>query len=243
MIREEFKPYFDGTGLLAPQPNPGMIGSDNGTMFLSEYMVILKQHLLLTADDVAYYHEKISACINEDGTLNRVVKPHVASQEGPDDYLGVLNGCKQLGITDIPRKFLKSIILHYGFLNNVESGGHSKESFLIRQPQLLGAMIVASFPDKTLTHFLVRLLGFPFIAFAALSIAVSCIGVNTGEADPRRLSWHLLQITKDLSLLCNLASKLWYRRLFKHYGSAGMKAVSAIYYGKESPHAKYWEND
>lgn len=242
MIRDEFKPYFDGTGLLAPHPNPGMIGSDNGPMFLSEFMIMLKQHGELSALDIAYYHEKISSCMNDDGTLNRVVRPNRASQEGPDDYLGVLNGCKQLGITDLPRRMLLAMFCYLGFLNNVNPGHKTVESFLARQPQLIAAMVAASFPLWTIKHTLIRLLFFPLFAYSALVIAISCIGVPITESDPRRLGWHLLQITKDLSLLCNLASKLWYRRLFKHYGSAGMKAVAAIYYGKESPHAKYWEN-
>lgn len=242
MIRQDFLPYFDGTGLLSPQPNPGLVGSDNGVMFLSEYVSMLKKHGELTEQDVKEYREKIFSCINPDGTLNRVRLPYKASQEGPDDYLGVMNGCKQLGITDIPRMFLKSIILHYGFLNNVEEGGHSRESFLIRQPQLVGAMIASSFPSNNPLHVLARLIGSPFLAFAALSIAVSCINAPTSDTDARRLSWHLVQITQDVSFLCKLASQLWYNRLYKDYGDAGMQAVASIYYQPQgnNPYAKYW---
>jgi hypothetical protein len=242
MIRDDFKPYFDGTGLLAPQPNPGLIGSDNGPMFLSEYYIMLKRLGELTEQDKKDYHSKISYCLNANWTLNRVMYPHKASQEGPDDYLGVLNGCKQLGITDIPRMILFAFIRYFGFLNNVEMGKCSKESFFLRQPQLVAAMVAASFPLYTFPHLLLRLIFFPFFAWTALVIAISCINAPQSDTDARRLSWHLVQITKDVSLLCNLASKLWLKRLFKDYGSSGMNAVAAIYYQPQgaNPYSRHW---
>jgi hypothetical protein len=244
-IRADFESYFDRCGLLAPEPNPGLIGSDNGPMFLSEYYIMLKKHGELTDQDQVSYWVKIANCMNEDGTLNRVTKPYKASQTGPDDYLGVLNGCKQLGIKDLPRQMLKSILRNFGFLNNVETGGHSKESFLIRQPQIVAAIVAASYPEWKLSHFFARLLALPFFAWAALVIAISCIGAPESDTDARRLSWHLLQSTRDVSLLCWLASLIWYRRLYRHFGNDGMRAVAAIYYQPrcENPYAKHWVNE
>lgn len=244
MLRDDFIPYFDGQGLLAPQPNPGLIGSDNGPMFLSEYYVMLKQHGNLTISDVEMYCFKMTVCMNPDGTLNRVMSPHKASQTGPDDYLGVLNGCLQLGITELPRRMLLAMFCFLGFMNNVDSGKKTVESFLARQPQLIAAMVAASYPKWTIGHILMRLLFFPVFAWSSLVIAVSCMGVPTSEADPRRLGWHLVQITKGYSILCRLASKIWYKRLDQDYQGKGMSAVAGIYYQPQfnNPYMKYWKD-
>lgn len=240
-IRDEFKPYLDGNGLMAPNLNPGLVGSDNGPMFTSEYYTILKKHGELTPEDVFCYTYEIRQCIHS-GILNRVPYPQTASQIGPDDYYGVLNGCAQLGITSIPRSLLWGMIKNLGFLNNVDDRKTAR-SFLIRQPQLIAAMLSASYPDFGPIECLIRLLAFPVYIVAAISIAISCRDTPIEEADPRRLSWHLLQNTSRVSLLCWLASLIWYRRLYKDYGVLGMQMVAAYYYqpkGLSNPYAKYW---
>lgn len=239
-LRDEIVPYVDGNGLVAPGlmgPNPGR-GSDNGPMYTSEYYVMLYMLFQMNAQDILDFESKIGQCVDSNGLLNRA--PADSDQEGPDDYYGVLNGCKTLGNTDIPRKFLKAVVKYLGFLNNNQPGKKTLSSFLVRQPQLLACMVAAAFPSwKNPLHFICRLLAFPFFLVAAVSVAISCIGVQTGDTDSRRLSWHVQNTTKGVSLMCWLASKIWLRRLYKDY-SNGMQGVAAIYYHDNHPFQRYW---
>lgn len=244
-LREEMQGFIDGNGLATPSPcAPGTIkGSDNGPMYFSEYIVMLDKLGQLTDQDKADFVSRIGACINPEGMLNRVPVGQFDGQEGPDDYYGVLNACKQLGITSIPRQLLKSVFKYKGALNNVSPGTWSWKSLLIRQLQLIACMVAAAFPSfSNPLHFCIRLLAMPFFLVAAISIAISCIGENTDSTDPRRLSWHVQNTLKPVSLLCWLSSKLWLSRLYKDYGSEGMKGVAAIYYYPQGNHpfARYW---
>lgn len=243
-IRDEIESYIDGNGLVAPNlVDPGSgAASDNGPMFTSEYYIILAKSGLLTEADKQRFNILISQCIDKNDMLNRFPINQPSRQEGPDDYLGVLNACKHLGITDIPRKFLFTTLIHLGFLNNENEELFSLRSFLIRQPQLLATMFSAAFPSLfNPLHILLRLLGFPFYLIAALVIALSCINTDPYDTDSRRLSWHLLQITKGTSLLCKLASLLWYHRLHNDYID-GMRSVATIYYHPQGQHpfSRYW---
>lgn len=244
--------YTDGNGLVTASPcsgpnRPGQ-GSDNGPMYSSEALIMAKKLGVFDGDkDAIFLLLCIRACIDRNGLLHRVPVPTPAGQsnrqEGPDDYLAVLNLCKHIEHTEIPRQFLGAVLEYFGFLNNESPGYFSKSSFLIRQPQLLAAMTSAAFPSlHNPAHWAVRIIAFPFFLIAAIVIATSCIGVEKGDTDSRRLSWHLLQTTKPVSLLCYLASKLWYKRLYRDYGPTGMKAVASIYYYPQGSHpfAKYW---
>lgn len=239
-LREEIVPFIDGNGLVAPNLTGPGIGSDNGPMFTSEYYAILAKLGMLSENDKLDFAQKIGQCIDFRGLLNRVPVGQHDGQEGPDDYYGTLNGCKTLGNTDIPRKFLKAVVRYFGFLNNENPGKITADSFLIRQPQILACMIAAAYPSfRNPLHFLIRLLAFPVFFVAAGSIAISCIGADPGDADSRRLSWHLWQCTKPVSLMCWLAGKLWLRRLYKAYPD-GMKGVAAVYYQDNHPFKRYW---
>lgn len=236
--------YTDANGLVSPHPcSRQSTASDNGPMFTSEYYIMLKMRGELTAFDAMMYQTTINSCINLQGMLCRwpVLMPQI--QEQIDDYYAVLNACKQLGITWMPRLFLKAAVRNLGALNNVNPGKWTFDSFLIRQPQLVASMVAAGFPSKLdPLHLAIRLIAFPFFLVAAVTIAISCIGEPKDSTDPRRLSWHLIQATQSLSVLCALSSLLWYRRLRLSYGIAGMRAVAAIYYKPEGSHpfAKYW---
>lgn len=241
-IREEIKAYIDGNGLVAPNTvGPNVVqGSDNGPMYTSEYYVILKKSGLLTDQDKVDYANKIGSCINKN-LLNRVPTGQNDGQEGPDDYYGVLNACYQLGNTSIPQEFLKAVIEYKGSLDNVNPGSWQWGAVLIRQPQLLASLICASFPSLfNPFHWLVRLACFPFFVYSALVIAVSCIKTPVDQADPRRLAWHLIQVISNRSLLCKIASLLWYNRLRGGYGDAEMKGVASYYYQAGHPFIKYW---
>lgn len=246
-IKDDFTDYFDSNGLCSPEPcPPGTIkGSDNGTMYLSEYYIMLQKSGQLVSQDKLDYAQKIDNCIDSYGLLNRVPVPQTDGQEGPDDYYGVLNGCMQLENTDIPRKFLKATVKYLGALNNVSPGTWTAQSFLIRQPQLLACIVASAFPSfKNPLHMLIRMLCLPLFLISAIMIVVSCMFQDTNNTDSRRLGWHLWQNLKGVSLTCWLAGKIWRRRLYKEYPN-GMKDVAAIYYkpNPSNPYSKNWITD
>lgn len=245
-IKSEFLPYLDGNYLMAPNPtNPHGTGSDNGPMFTSEFYIILKRNKELSIEDAQNYHSTILFCVGPKGMLNRVPEDlHESGQEGVDDYYAVLNGCFQLSITNIPRIFLRAVFRYAGALNNVDPGKWTFDSFLVRQPQLLCAMVAAAFPSKVNPlHYAIRLIAYPLFLYSAVVIATSCIGASPTDADSRRLSWHLVQTLKTVSITCYLASLLWYKRLYATFPN-GMKDVAALYYKpaglNANPYSEYW---
>lgn len=247
-IKDDFSNYIDGNGLCTPSPGTwiaGQSGSDNGPMYTSEMYVMLSKNGQLTDQDKLDYSQKIQQCINAD-LLNRVPKGQDDGQEGPDDLYGVLNGCIELGNTAIPRELLWGCIKDKGSLDNENPGKWQWVAFLIRQPQLLAAMVSSSFPSLlNPLHWLARLLAFPFFFVASMIIATSCMWTSLDQADPRRLAWHLQNNVKKVSLLCWLASKVWMWRLNKNYAN-GMKDVAAEYYFPkgldQNPYSKWWKN-
>lgn len=242
-LRDEIVNYTDGEGLVAPAyMAPGSFrGSDNGVMYTSEYYVMLQKLGQLTDQDRIDYAAKIGKCIDSNGLLNRHwVALGDNGQEGPDDYYGVINGCKQLGNTDIPRKFLKCVFKYLGALNNPNPGTWTAKSFLVRQLNLVACMVSAAFPSMTNPlHYLARLAAFPFYFYTMVVLLVSCINTPTDDSDARRLAWHVWQTTKGVSLMCWLAGKVWRNRLYKAYPDA-MIGVAKVYYQPGHPFTKYW---
>jgi hypothetical protein len=246
-IRDDFKNYWDGNGLLSPQPGtwaPNQSASDNGVLFTSSYCVILKKNSQLNSQDVVDFDNKMVACIGPEGLLNRVPQTRQGGIEGPDDLLGVLNGCVELGNTTIPRKLLWGFIKHLGFLNNVDPGVMTEQSFLGRQPQLVGALVSAAFPSLwNPLHWIARLLAWPFYFVAAGSIAIANINEDPSNSNDRFLAWHLQNNTKKTSLMCRLASLIWMKRLKKDYPN-GMKDACALYFKPQgldqNPYSKWW---
>ena len=241
-IRQEIIPYTDANNLVSPCLTHGILkGSDNGPMYTSEYYVILQKLNELTPADTANYKNKINTCINEEGMLCRVPIGQDDGQEQVDDYYGVLNGCKQLKITSIPRRFLKAIFKYKGSMNNESPGTFQWDAFMPRQLQLMAAMISAAFPSWwNPIHVLIRIFFWHLYLYTAIIIATSCIGTDPSSTDPRRLSWHLVQTVSSHSLLCRLASYIWYWRLYKDYGPLGMQAVAKLYYQDNHPFQRYW---
>jgi hypothetical protein len=242
-IRDDFKPYVDGNNLLAPKPvATGILkGSDNGPMFTSEYFIMLKKLNLLQVSDVTDFEARISACVNPEGMLCRVPVGQDDGQEQVDDYYGVTNGCMELGVTSIPRKFLWALIRYAGILNNENPGSFQWDAFLARQLQLVCAVVNSSFPSlKNPLHYLVRLATFPLYLISAGILLFSSTG-DISDTDSRRLAWHLGNNLSKASLLCWLAYKVWKHRLYSDYAN-GMNGVAAIYYQPEgnNPYEKWW---
>jgi hypothetical protein len=244
-IREDFSSYWDGNGLLAPNPvNPGTIsGSDNGTLYTSEFYTILRKSGELIDQDKVDFQQKIGQCVDVEGILNRVPIGQSDGQDQVDNYYGTANGCMQVGNTKIPRQFLWALIKNLGSMNNVNPGTFQWVAFLPRQPWLIASIISAAFPSwKNPLHVLLRTLFFPLFVLSAIIIATSCWGVDSSNTDARRLSWHLWQCTARVSPLCWLASRVWLWRLYRAYGPTGMRAVASLYYQPhpDNPFAKYW---
>lgn len=242
-LRTEIPPYIDGNGLVAPclVPPNTLKGSDNGPMYTAELYVMYEKLGQLTDQDKLDYAQKIGQCVNSEGMLCRVPISQNDGQEQVDDYHGVLDGCMQMGNTKIPRRFLWALIKYLGFMDNVNPGSHSNWSaFMPRQIQLMACVMAASFPScKNPLHVVIRLLCWPLFVFAAIIIATSSIDAPASNTDDRRLSWHLWQCTKPVSLLCWLAGKIWLKRLYKVYPN-GMQGVAALYYQAGHPFIKYW---
>lgn len=236
--------YIDGNYMVTPNPCSRTVqsGSDNAPMYTSEFYVMLYKRGEMDINGGLWaLRHLIARCIDSYGMLNRVPTSQPSGLTGPDDYLGVLNACKTFVDTSIARGFLKASLRFLGCLNNENPGKWTWQSFLHRQPQITAAMIAAAFPSfLNPLHWLMRVLFFPWFLYAAGAIAISCINESIGSTDPRRLSWHLLQTTKGVSLLCYLASKIWYRRLYRDYGPDGMKAVAKIYYSPGHPFSRFW---
>lgn len=216
MIRDEIKSYIDGNGLITPYPAPpGMVrASDNGVMYTSEYYIILSKLSLLTAQDKETYTTLIHTCTIDD-QLHRA--PGDITPDEVDDYYGTLSAHVELGVQ--PR-----------FQLPVR---------LWRQPQLLLMYLCAEAPQH---WFLIAPIWAVLAFISAFVIATSCVNTDRMSTDDRRLSWHLINATARHSFLCRLASKLWYRRLYKTYGLDGMKEVAKIYYQPNGVHpfSLYW---
>lgn len=246
-IRGDFNQFIDSNNLNTPapcMPVPGQKGSDNGPSFTSEYYIILKKNGQLTEQDKIDYAQKIGQCIGPQGLLNRVPLNQSDGAESVDDYYAVTNGCVELGNKQIPRKFLLACIEFKGSFDNLSPGTWSWSTFLIRQPQLLAAIVSASFPSfRNPFHYLARFLVLPFYLVAAGSILIANINDPISDSNSRRLAWHLMNNTKKTSLMCWLASKVWMWRLKRGYPNL-MKDVAALYYYpqklNQNPYSKYW---
>lgn len=248
-IPKDFSDYIDGNGLMTPEPDTsrnqasGLKGSDNGPMYTGEYYVILAKQGVLTDYDKNIFITNINNCIDSNGILNRVPRGQTDGQEQCDDYYGVLNACIHLANTSIPRTLLWATLSKFGFLNNVPGTPNNGDNWLIRQPALIPSLVSASFPSlSNPLHWFTRLLFLPGYILTAVVIAIACRGDEVSSTDSRRLSWHVMQINKKVSLLCKLTSFIWLKRLYKDYGPLGMRAVAAIYYNPKNtnPYAKHW---
>lgn len=232
MLRDEILPYVDGNNLVTPLLYDGQYvsGSDNGPMYTSEYFIMLAMRKELTSLDPVLWATLIERCMPTPGLLQR--SPERNRQVGPDDLYGVLAGAKVLNCPDIAQKIYDYGLKNFGSFNTEQPGKWTTRSFLWRQPQLIAAAIAAA--GKAKFYHL------PLFFITALVILFSGIGVEKGNTDARRLPWLLIQTVAPVSFLCELASRFWYKRLYKVYGVGGMREVAKIYYHDNHPFQRYW---
>jgi hypothetical protein len=232
-LRAEIQPYTDGDGLISCQLSNGIWRtSDNGPLFTSEYFILLKENHEFLFTDIHDYTSLIDSCMTRPGCLSRA--PDDQGQEAPDDYIGVLGCCHFLGITSIPRSIFIYGLKHLGNFNNKSAWTFTGESFLWRMPQLIFLSYLG-----TGFWFLYPLM-IPLAFYTALVIASSCMNTPISDSNARHLAWFLV-IGTQKSFLCRLASKIWWKRLRKHYGDEGLRAVDKIYF-KDHPFIRYQIN-
>lgn len=212
-IKNDFASYLDGNGLLSPSP------ITSGVLRGSDNGPMFTSEFYIILDKNKALDSKdvktYTAKIADCISGNELSRaPGDTTLDAPDDYYGVYSGFVTLGIKPT---FNLPVSLY-------------------RQPQLLFAALCANYGR-------VALLAFPLTIYTALVIATANMLDPPEESNNRRLAWHLIQATAPFSMLCKLASKLWYRRLRKNYPN-GMKDVAALYYLphglNNNPYSTYW---
>lgn len=211
-IREDIKPYLTVDGFVCPDVvPPGTVRGCDNQPYFTSDYYMLLARLKMAGSADAV---KYSWLIT--GCIGDDKELHRApddeSSDEVDDYYGVYAALVQF---------------------NTISGTFKLPFRLWRQPQLLAASLCAS---KS-----VKFYHAPLFLIAALVIATSCINTPIYDSDSRRLCWSLIQAVSPFSWMCRLASKVWTRRLNKHYAN-GMKDVMTIYFGPNHPIAKYWRD-
>lgn len=223
-------PYTNKDGFLSGNPNSQGYGRlcDNHAMFTAEYNRI-RHDLGATA-----YSGAMFGFLTPQGQLLRY--PGADADTSPDDYLGFLNFCvlQNIGRYLFSKQLLDFGIKHYGSMTIP----WSQAGFMWRQPQLLAAALSAAGHIAWYTFWYL-----PLVLYTSLVIAVAGIKADpVTDQDTRRLSWHLLMVMQESSLLCRLAGKLWWRRLRKQYGEEGMRLVFSRYFTPSHPFALYAVN-
>jgi len=250
------EPYRTKAGLIdahtLPVPKPVDWG-DNGTMFYGESICILVSLLDDPKDKQKYlwrFTETLAPYFIVPGLLRR--RRDSDDVDGPDNMLGVLAASRMLGEPHLARYIFWYGIEHLGFFNQPNPGNFTMphkvpevnwEAFLWRQPQLIAAALSAGrFP------WILRFLFTPVYFYAALVILYSGLRrkPNNEDMDSRRLAWLLIQCVKDTSILCLLASKVWYHGLRKDFPlekwGQSMRGVASQYYEAGHPFIKYWKD-
>lgn len=227
-LKIDILPFLDKFGMVTPNRDGR---SDNGVMYTSEYLLLLTFDGELLPEDKAEYLAKMERCLIRSGrgaVLMRDPENDGESQEGPDDYLGLLAGCRFIGNTEIPRAILWHGLTHFGAFNNVAPFGWTRQSWLWRQPQLITqALFAAKLPVG------------PFRLFFILSLLYAVYqNAPKGNTDARRLGWLLIQAWDGKGLLSRWVVGVWKRWLFSKYPD-GMIGVARIYYCEGHPFTAY----
>lgn len=236
-----YSSYMDADGLVTPDAFDKSWGcySQNGTMFTSEFHIMLHEMGLSTEEDKDKFEETIRRCMPTPGLLQR--GPVCYSQEGPDNILAVTAACAVLDRPQLARDVLAYGLKSYGWFNTENIGSiYNKDtkkifwkSFLWRQPQLLLTCLIGA---KKL-----NILHFPLVMVAALLIFYAGLrNFKKTDSDSRRLTWLLVKAAGPVSILCALASIVWYWKLNKDYEGRGMKAAGVGYYQAGHPFLEHW---
>lgn len=224
-------PYLDSNGYVNPyKTDPTVIGRqcDNSTMFTSEFFILLAKNKELSEDDKTRWKNLIITSMASPGLTERY--PGASTEiDSPDNLIGILAASRVLNMPEVAASIYDYGKKHWGMYN--PTGKWNWSAFMWRQPQLIYAMLLASKRA--------RWWHLPLELYTAAVIALSARNKKITDADPRRLSWLLIQATQD-SWLCRMAAKIWTKRLMRDYGPSGMKWVAAVYYPSNHPFVTYY---
>ena len=237
MLYDEIKDYIDGNGLVAPGlVEHGTIrASDNGTMFSSEYYIMLKERDELHSLDADTWETLIRSCMKESGLTVRA--PKDLAVDAPDNIIAILAASKVLDKPKVAQDILTYGLAHKGFYDPAPTDKINWSAFQFRQLQLVFAMLCASNSYRWY-----KIWQLPLMLYTTLVILISCLNTPTQDTDSRRLCWSLIHAVAKDSLLCRLASKVWWKRLRKDYGDEGYRVVCNIYYQDNHPFKRYAVN-
>jgi len=236
MLKEEIKLYKDNQGYVNPYLVNTSQGrqSDNGTMFSSEYYIMLSKRQEDTERDADEWEVLIAKCMPIPGLTVRY--PGDIAIDAPDNIYAILAASKVLNRPHVAKSMLDYGFKHRGYYN-IETPTWNWAGLQWRQLQMIFAMLCASNTYKWWKFWY-----WPLELYSALAIAISCMNTPTYETDPRRLNWLFIQSVKEDSLLCRLATKVWFKRLKKDYDVTenAMRVVAKTYYQDDHPFAKFW---
>lgn len=250
-LRSEIREYQDVNGYVNPYKVDTTKGMqcDNSVMFTSEYYIMLAKRCedrILDDEEWENLVRKTYPIQDAQRVLGLPSRYMYDNRQcPPDDLYAIFAAAKILDCPGIAQEILEHGIRHWGFYNNSNpnsiktDGKISWKSFLWRQPQLLYANLCAANKTHRLNIF-----QWPLAIYSAGTIAISCMNLKPGESDAPRLNWLLIEATRYDSWLCNLASKIWWKRMRKFYGvetnREAIRKNASIYYGEEHPFTKYW---
>jgi hypothetical protein len=221
-LQENLSAYTDSFGLVQnrlPSPGDGWT-SGNGLLFTGEAVCALAQAKELSDSLRPQYAKAVRNCAVVPGLYRR--HPALVDQEGPDDYIG-LGAVASLCDVTIAEEILKYGQANLWCMNNVTIGKKTLQSWLGRFPALICHLKFAAGQNPPLWQ---KIYWTAIVAFQPWN-----------GLDEPILSWLLCEVAKGKSRICDLASKYFYRRLYKKYAN-GIHDVLVAYFGAEHPLAK-----
>lgn len=212
---------FDKNGFVPPaDTNQPM--SDNGVLFTSQYYILLKKESLLREEDIFHFNELMNSIVNG-GNIRRY--PSDTGQEGPDDFIGLCSASKALGTNhaELIYKYGRSTFWNY---NNTEPSKYTRESWLGRQPGLIGYIKYCSRRLMNPLEVLALYIGTVITAFG-----------KKEESSDKLLALTMMYQLKD-SIVFKPLSWFYMKRINKVYGC--VNNLVRIYFGNNHPFSKWW---
>lgn len=250
-------------------------GCDNETMFTSEYHVMLHKRKEDLPHDAEEWEIKMMKCMKEPGLMVRspgdtwldspdnMLGVLCAAQvlERPLVAKLILSyGYRHLGIynpTGESQWIWSAFLWRQPQLFAACNAAAGKLNVLTRYATVIFFLYLAIPGPATILYDVValfvigiaaRIWVLPSAIWSALVILYAGLRnyPTDGYGDERRLAWLLVQIMKPHSILCWLASKVWYWKLHKDYPESntypGMRGVAYHYYAPNGVHpfSLYW---
>ena len=233
---EELKAYTNKEGFIGPTPCAGLGRiCDNHLLFTAEAYLVGDRINTGTDWTIIYRMKFLQDKFNlPNGWFSRY--PGDPGYDlSPDNLLGYLTLCTK----EQAQALLDYATLYDGNIQiYTPTWTQWGASFIFRQPQLLCATLAKAGKLSRFNplHWLLTL-------YTAGVILVAGMGEDPcQDQDSRRLSYMLIKIVQDYSLLCTLASKVWWGRLKKQYGMEGLRLMYSRYFSPEHPIARYAKN-